>query len=48
LSIPYIDVPTGIAVGNKEFENGVDVFKATMTWEPMGKSFVVQEIEKQP
>jgi hypothetical protein len=48
LSIPYIDVPTGIAVGNKEFENGVEVFKATMTWEPMGKSFVVQEVEQLP
>jgi len=48
LSIPYIDVPTGIAVGNNKFENNVEVFKATMTWEPMAKSFVVQEIEKQP
>jgi hypothetical protein len=48
LNIPYIDVPTGIAVGNQEFENGVEVFKATMTWEPMGKSFVVQEIEQVP
>jgi len=48
LSIPYIDVPTGIAVGNKEFENGVEVFKGTLTWEPMGKSFVVQDIEQLP
>jgi hypothetical protein len=48
LSIPYIDVPTGIAVGHKEFENGVEVFKATMTWEPMGRSFVVQEVEQLP
>ncbi|EDN68733.1 hypothetical protein BGP_5470 [Beggiatoa sp. PS] len=48
LNIPYIDVPTGIAVGNKEFENGVDVFKATITWEPLGKSFVVQEVEMVP
>jgi hypothetical protein len=48
LNIPYIDVPTGIVVGNKEFENGVDVFKATMTWEPMGKSFVVQKVEQSP
>ena len=46
LSIPYIDIPTGIAVGNKNFENGVNVFRATMTWEPMGKSFVVQKVEK--
>ena len=46
LSIPYIDVPIGITVGNREFENGVEVFKATMTWEPMGKSFVVQDVEK--
>jgi hypothetical protein len=46
LSIPYIDIPTGITVGNKKFENGVDVFKATMTWEPMGRSFVVQEVQK--
>ncbi len=46
LSIPYIDIPTGIAVGNKNFENGVNVFRATMTWEPMGKSFVVQEVQK--
>jgi len=48
LSIPYIDVPIGIALGNKKFENGVDVFKATMTWEPIGRSFVVQEIEQLP
>ncbi|EDN66685.1 hypothetical protein BGP_0033 [Beggiatoa sp. PS] len=41
-------LPHFVAVGNKEFENGVEVFKATMTWEPMGRSFVVQEIEKQP
>jgi len=46
LSIPYIDIPTGIAVGNKNFENGVNVFRAIMTWEPMGKSFVVQEVQK--
>jgi hypothetical protein len=46
LSIPYIDIPTGIAVGNKNFENGVNVFRATMTWEPMGKSFVVQDVQK--
>jgi hypothetical protein len=48
LSIPYIDIPTGITVGNKNFENEVDVFKATMTWEPMGRSFVVQEVEQLP
>jgi len=48
LKIPYIDVPTGIAVGNQKFENNVEVFKATMTWEPMGKSFVVQEVEMLP
>jgi len=48
LNIPYIDVPTGIAVGNQNFENNVEVFKATMTWEPMGKSFVVQEVEMLP
>jgi hypothetical protein len=48
LSIPYIDVPTGIAVGNQKIENEVDVFKATMTWEPMGRSFVVQEVEMVP
>jgi hypothetical protein len=46
LSIPYIDIPTGIAVGNKNFENGVNVFRGTMTWEPMGKSFVVQDVQK--
>jgi hypothetical protein len=48
LSIPYIDVPTGIAVGNNKFENNVEVFKATMTWEPMGRNFVVQEVEMAP
>lgn len=45
LSIPYIDVPTGIAVGPKEFENGVEVFKATLTWDAIGRSFIVQEVE---
>ena len=48
LSIPYIDVPTGIEVGNKKFENDVEVFKATMNWEPIGKSFVVKKFEKFP
>ncbi len=48
LSIPYVDVPTGIAVGNNKFENGVDAFKATITWDPMGRSFVVQEVEQLP
>lgn len=46
LSIPYLDIPIGVAIGNKKFENGVNVFKAAMTWEPMGKSFVVQEVQK--
>ncbi len=46
LSIPYIDIPTGITVGNKEFGNEVDVFSATMTWDQIGKSFVVQEVEQ--
>jgi hypothetical protein len=46
LSIPYIDVPTGIAVGNQKIENGVEVFKATLTWDPIGRSFVVQEVEQ--
>lgn len=45
LSIPYIDVPTGVVVGNREFNNSVEVFKATLTWEPLGRSFVVQEVE---
>lgn len=46
LSIPYLDIPTGVVIGNKPYENGVNVFKATMTWDPMGKSFVVQEVKK--
>jgi hypothetical protein len=44
LLIPYVDVPTGVVVGNKKFENSVEVFKVILTWEPLGKSFVVQEI----
>jgi hypothetical protein len=48
LSIPYIDVPTAINVGNRELEGeGIEVFKATLKWEPENKVFVVQEIEKQ-
>ncbi|MDM8560833.1 hypothetical protein [Candidatus Parabeggiatoa sp. HSG14] len=46
LSIPYVDIPTGIDIGNKKSETNVDVFKATMTWVPMGRSFVIQEIEQ--
>jgi len=46
LSIPYLDIPIGIAVGNEKFENGINVFKSTMTWDPIGKSFVVQEVKK--
>jgi len=46
LSIPYVDIPVGIGIGNKKSEIDVDIFKATMTWVPMGRSFVIQEIEK--
>jgi len=48
LSIPYVDVPTVVAVGKSKFESEgkVEVFKTTMKWEE--KIFVVQEIEKQP
>jgi len=46
LSIPYVDIPVGIGIGNKKSETDVDVFKATMTWVPMGRSFVIQEIEQ--
>ena len=48
LSIPYVDVPTGIAVGGKKFEGEVNVFKVILTWEPMGRNFMVQEVEKRP
>jgi hypothetical protein len=49
LSIPYIDVPTIAVIGKAKFqtESKVEVFKATMKWEPQEKMFVVQEIEKQ-
>jgi len=48
LSIPYVDVPTIVAVGQAKFESEgkIEVFKTTMKWEE--KMFVVQEIEKQP
>jgi hypothetical protein len=48
LSIPYIDVPTIVTIGKAKFESEskVEVFKATMKWEPQEKMFVVQEVEK--
>jgi len=46
LSILYVDIPVGIGIGNKKSETDVDVFKAEMTWVPMGRSFVIQEIEQ--
>ncbi len=47
LSVPYIDVPTGIEIGNKTQENqNTEVFKALMTWDQIGKSFIVQEVEQ--
>jgi hypothetical protein len=49
LSIHYIDVPTVITVGGREFEGeGVEVYKATLSWEPQEKVFVVKEVEKRP
>jgi hypothetical protein len=48
LSIPYVDVPTGIAVGGKQFEDDVEVFKVILTWEPLSRNFMVQEVEKLP
>ncbi len=47
LTIPYIDVPTGIEIGNKQ-QPGQDteVFKATMIWDQIGKSFVVQKVKQ--
>jgi hypothetical protein len=38
LFIPYVDVPT-------HSENEVEVFEATLIWEPLGKSFVVQQVD---
>jgi hypothetical protein len=46
LSIPYVDVPTGIVVGGKQFEDEVEVFKVILTWEPLGRNFMLQEVEK--
>ncbi len=46
LFIPYVDVPTGIVVGNKKFEGEVKVIETTLMWEPLGRSFVVQNIQK--
>ncbi|MEK8019253.1 MAG: thrombospondin type 3 repeat-containing protein [Candidatus Parabeggiatoa sp.] len=48
LSIPYIDVPTIVSVGEKKFQSGskIEVFKATMKWVPEERKFVVQKIEK--
>ncbi len=48
LTIPYIDIPVGVMIGNGKFENSTAVFKATLTWEPLGKSFVVQKVEQLP
>jgi len=50
LSIPYIDVPTTVTIGKTKFESEskIEVFKATMKWEPQEKMFLVQELEKQP
>jgi hypothetical protein len=45
LSIPYIDIPVGIGIGNEKSETDVNVFKITMTWVPISKSFVLQKIE---
>ncbi len=46
LTIPYIDVPTGIEIGNKQQGQDTEVFKATMIWDQIGKSFVVQEVKQ--
>ncbi len=47
LHIPYVDdVPTGVDIGNKDFEGEVKVFETTLVWEPIGRSFVVQDIQK--
>ncbi len=48
LSIPYIDVPTVVTVGQTKFESDskVEVFKATMKWEQQERMFVVQEIAR--
>jgi hypothetical protein len=48
LSIPYLDIPTGVAIGNVKVEKDMKTFKATMTWDPMGRSFVVQEVKQLP
>jgi len=38
LFIPYVNVPTNS-------ENEVEVFEATLIWEPLGKSFLVQQVD---
>ncbi len=49
LSIPYINVPTTAAMGGNKFDSSkVEVFKATLTWEPQEKVFVVKEVEQRP
>jgi hypothetical protein len=47
LHIPYVDnVSTGVAIGKKDFEGELKVFETTLVWEPIARSFVVQDIQK--
>jgi hypothetical protein len=44
LSIPYVDVPTGVIVGNSKFGSEVETFEVILIWEPLGRNFIVNSI----
>jgi hypothetical protein len=44
--IPYIDVPTGISIGGNTNEGEIEVYKMTLIWMQIGRSFVIQDIQK--
>jgi len=48
LFIPYIDVPTGISMGGNTTEGEIEVYKMTLIWMQIGKSFMIQDIQKRP
>ncbi len=45
LFIPYVDVPTGVVVGNSQFGDEVKTFETILIWEPLGKSFIVESVK---
>jgi len=46
LMLPAVQVPTGVVIGNQDFEQDMDIFEVSLKWVPLNKSFMIEQLEK--